>query len=172
MTVHTPPSTYILRNISDVQVAEPISYFPQTIGWQVLGMIAGIALLFWLYRLNKRWRENRYRGEAIAIVSDMRASLSHGLSDQERFDYGQDLFTVMKAVTSHLSSDSNRLIGDAFLSQLDLFSKENLRFENKWQAWSKALLSKGYSLSDAELSELTQDCLSWLSEHRSEPCLN
>ncbi|GAM57982.1 hypothetical protein JCM19231_2105 [Vibrio ishigakensis] len=94
-------------------MAEPISYFPQTIGWQVLGMIAGIALLFWLYRLNKRWRENRYRGEAIAIVSDMRASLSHGLSDQERFDYGQDLFTVMKAVTSHLSSDSNRLIGDA-----------------------------------------------------------
>lgn len=172
MTQHTPPSTYILRNLVDVEVSEPISYLPQTIGWQVLAVIGFSALLFWLYRTNKKWRHNRYRREAMAIVFDMKKSLQGLASKQDRFVYGQDLFSVMKAVTAHLSYESGSLFGDTFLGTLDTYVAEDAQFEAKWKAWSKALLSRDYALTDFELEELTQDCLNWLAQHRSEPCLN
>ncbi|MCZ8485299.1 DUF4381 domain-containing protein, partial [Vibrio lentus] len=36
---HTPPSTYILRDLHDVAIPESVSWMPQTIGWKILGVI-------------------------------------------------------------------------------------------------------------------------------------
>lgn len=50
MTIqHTPPSTYILRELHDVAVPESVSWLPQTVGWKVLAIIGGAgAALHWL----------------------------------------------------------------------------------------------------------------------------
>lgn len=66
MTVeHTPPSTYILRELHDVAIPNSVSWAPQTIGWKILGVILLLAALYLAYRLALRWWNNRYRKEAL-----------------------------------------------------------------------------------------------------------
>ena len=37
---HQVPGTYILRHLSDVAIPEPVSWWPQTVGWKVLLAVA------------------------------------------------------------------------------------------------------------------------------------
>ncbi|HDM8140995.1 TPA: DUF4381 domain-containing protein, partial [Vibrio harveyi] len=62
--LHTPPSTYILRELHDVAVPESVSWVPQTIGWKILAVIGAIVLMYLGYRLLHHWWDNRYRKEA------------------------------------------------------------------------------------------------------------
>ena len=61
---HSPPSTYILRELHDVAVPDSISWMPQTIGWKVVSVLLMIGAIYLSYRFALRWWNNRYRGEA------------------------------------------------------------------------------------------------------------
>lgn len=62
---HTPPSTYILRDLHDVAIPTSVSWMPQTIGWKILGIILLLVAIYLAYRLALRWWSNRYRKEAL-----------------------------------------------------------------------------------------------------------
>ena len=51
---HTPPSTYILRDLHDVAIPESVSWIPQTIGWKILGVILLLIAVYLAYRLALR----------------------------------------------------------------------------------------------------------------------
>ena len=57
---------YMLHGIDEIQIPEPVSWWPQTIGWKVLALALMLWLLYRLYRLAQRWWINRYRRAALA----------------------------------------------------------------------------------------------------------
>ena len=98
---HTPPSTYILRDLHDVAIPESVSWIPQTIGWKILGVALLLIAIYLAYRLVQRWWNNRYRKEALQelMVLDARDKNS-----TER------TFKVLKVVLRYLDSSTFNII--------------------------------------------------------------
>ena len=65
-----PAAQASIVQLADVAVPAPVSWMPQTIGWQVLGVLLVIAALVAAWRMVRRYLRNRYRREALA---EMRA---------------------------------------------------------------------------------------------------
>ena len=61
-----PSAQASITQLADVAVPAPVSWMPQTIGWQVLGVLAVVAALVVAWRMARRYLRNRYRREALA----------------------------------------------------------------------------------------------------------
>jgi len=64
--------TATLATLIDVVPPPPPSWWPQTIGWAVLGVVLLLALLWAAVRSWRRWRANRYRREALQALKALR----------------------------------------------------------------------------------------------------
>ncbi len=137
--LHTPPSTYILRELHDVAVPESLSWVPQTIGWKILAVIGAIVLMYLGYRLLHHWWDNRYRKEAIEAISRL---------NPDDASMPKALFSILKIVLIHLDSSHARLFDTAFLRKLDALKPLSI----------KCLMTK--SLNDGCKVSLTQ-VLNW-----------
>ncbi len=179
MSIHTPPSTYILRDIVDVAVPDSIAWWPQTIGWQILALVILIACFVWGYRRIKVWWQNRYRREALQALATLDLSLPR--------ESAMSLLTIIKAVLVYLDPKNAALFGDALLRKLDSLLppatlnraqgdaeiKPNADFQSDFQyqgkigkKWLAASLSSHCTLTDPELATLIEHTRSWLLLHR------
>lgn len=165
MSIHEPPSSYMLRKISEVTVPEHVSWFPQTIGWQIL---AGILIVFISYRSvlwSKEWWANRYRREALSLVISMQKAIANTESENQQITL--DLFEVMKAVVAYLHPQKANTFGEAFLIELDLFlPQEQAKFNKELGLhWMRSLVQKQHALSTQELKQLFEMSEHWLKMH-------
>ena len=60
----TPPPS--LSQLADVVQPPPVSWMPQTVGWEVLGAVLAVLALWLAWRGARRWWRNRYRRDALA----------------------------------------------------------------------------------------------------------
>jgi hypothetical protein len=51
----------------------PVSWMPQTVGWEVLGAVLLVAALALAWRGWRRWQRNRYRRDALAELKRLQA---------------------------------------------------------------------------------------------------
>ncbi|MGF1696035.1 DUF4381 domain-containing protein [Vibrio lamellibrachiae] len=156
---HSPPSTYILRNLFDVEVPSRISWYPQTIGWKVLALMMFIFLCFWLYRKVRFWWDNRYRAEAITAISKL---------DFLDPQYPSQLFKIMKTVAIHIYPKSSSQFGEDFLATLDAHA-ENKVFVHSYvaQQWLESAVNPNSELSQEDRLELKKLCEDWLNHHKA-----
>lgn len=169
MSIHQPPSSYILRELSEVSVPEHVSWFPQTIGWYVLGAIASAIVFYYGIQLGKKWWHNRYRREAFALVAAMQNTLqtTDAISGNDIQQMTYDLFEIMKAVLVYIDPERTSVFNTDFLMALDQHhNKAIIPFNGGLgQSWMLALLQKKQVLSSQELSELLVMCGEWLTVH-------
>ncbi|MGF1692123.1 DUF4381 domain-containing protein [Photobacterium kagoshimensis] len=189
MSIHTPPSTYILRDIVDVAVPESVAWWPQTIGWQILALVILMACFVWGYRHINVWWQNRYRREALQAL----ATLDLGLPRES----AMSLLTIIKAVLVYLDPKNAALFGEALLQKLDSLlpsatpssakgdaevkPEHHADFQSDFQSnfqsdfqyqgelgkkWLAASLSSQHTLTDPELATLIEHTRSWLLLHR------
>lgn len=156
MTIHQPPSTYILRYFHDVEVLSPISWYPQTLGWQFLGAIALALLAYGIYAQLKTWYHNRYRSEAKQALESL---------SLESEQFSRELFTIMKAVLSYLSPGNSTAFGTPFFQTLDSYHSPSLPLPLQ-QRWTLSLVSSHAGLSKVEKQQLKHYCLDWLKQHK------
>lgn len=60
-------------------VPELVSWLPQTVGWQILGLWALVTSILLVVYSVKAWRRNRYRRDALAVLDEI-ASRRHEAS--------------------------------------------------------------------------------------------
>ena len=60
--------------LHEIVSPEPINWMPQTLGWQILGLVLAIGLLRRFWRLFRSWLRNRYRREAQARLRQLAPS--------------------------------------------------------------------------------------------------
>ncbi|MDR9826785.1 DUF4381 domain-containing protein [Vibrio sp. FNV 38] len=155
MSTHLPPSTYILRDLFDIDVLPSISWFPQTVGWQVLGLIVLIFTLIAIWKFVKKWYQNRYRKEAIQVIEA--TALSHE-------NYARELFGIMKVVLCYLSETNNTTFGAPFYQSLDRYYAKPLDSDLQY-VWMMNLVSRQHPATEAQKQQLKQYCLDWLKKH-------
>ncbi|WP_373960491.1 DUF4381 domain-containing protein [Vibrio gigantis] len=167
MTVeHTPPSTYILRELHDVAIPESVSWVPQTIGWKILGVASLMVTIYLVYRLALRWWNNRYRKEALKelMVLDARDKNST-----------KRTFKVLKVVLRYLDSRNAKLFGQAYVNRLNAYLPVNADTSTKSSAfftdevsglWMQSLIDPKVRLSFEQRLEVIQTAMMWLKLHK------
>ncbi|OED92973.1 DUF4381 domain-containing protein [Vibrio breoganii] len=168
MTVHTPPQSYMLRDIVEVAVAPSVSWMPQTIGWKVVTVIASAFAIVWTYKSLQRWWGNRYRREAIASLGLLLQACKTSQEADKAYhqQISQDVYSVLKAVLSTVNPQTRSLYGLPFLQSLDAQTKPGLDvFASQWSHWPQSLLVQQNALSKAELLALIADSQAWVKRH-------
>ncbi|MEZ9511903.1 DUF4381 domain-containing protein [Vibrio breoganii] len=168
MTVHTPPQSYMLRNIIEVSVEPSVSWMPQTIGWKVVAGIALASAMVWFFKSFQRWWSNRYRREAIASLGLLLQACKTAQEEDKAYhqQISQDVYSVMKTVLSEVNPQARPLYGQPFLESLDAQTESMLNvFESKWPHWPQSLLMKQNALSKTELLALITDSQVWVKQH-------
>lgn len=160
---HTPPSTYILRDIQDVAIPESVSWLPQTIGWKVLAvfLLVGLAFLTYRYALY-RWN-NRYRQEALSVL--------YALEPSDRSS-AKHVFEVLKSVLRYLNSRNANVYGDKALTRLDsyLTDKAPPMFNDEAsKIWMDSLINPSVYLTYEQRKEIIGKAVTWVKHHQNHP---
>ncbi|EGQ7831283.1 TPA: DUF4381 domain-containing protein [Vibrio vulnificus] len=159
MTIqHTPPSTYILRELHDVVVPERVSWLPQTVGWKVLAIIGGLVLLYIGYRyLRFRW-DNRYRAEALQAIAQL---------DPKDPAMASELFSIVKQVLIYHDSGYARLFGDAFLAVLNQLIPTQPLFDDELAIqWVQSTVNPNVPLTESARATLKARAALWVKSHQ------
>ena len=69
------PQADALQSLHDLAIPAAPSWIPQTAGWYVLLAILAVGLAWLAVRLYRRWKANRYRGEALAGLESIKSRL-------------------------------------------------------------------------------------------------
>ena len=154
---HTPPSTYILRDLHDVAVPESVSWLPQTLGWKILAAVCFVLFLCWLYRIASHWWHNRYRSEAAQAISQLQFN-----QDSD----AKELFSIMKIVLIYLDNSNAPLFDEKFLHKLDKLNPKGVQFtDDVSKRWVKSIFDPNISLDASECALLKQRALAWMKSH-------
>ncbi|MFM2586770.1 DUF4381 domain-containing protein [Vibrio sp. TBV020] len=154
---HTPPSTYILRELNDVTVPHSVSWFPQTIGWKVLGIIFLLALLYLGYLYVHSCWVNRYRNEALRAIENL---------DIESEAMPHELFSIVKIVMTYLGASNAKLYGDDFLKEVEAYGDGEVMFTDPLgKLWMKSLIVPMTPLSTKQRQTLLVKAKSWVKCH-------
>ncbi|MEZ9682830.1 DUF4381 domain-containing protein [Vibrio splendidus] len=163
---HTPPSTYILRDLHDVTIPESVSWMPQTIGWKILGVILLLVAFYLAYRLALRWWNNRYRKEALQELV---------LLDARDKNSTERTFKVLKVVLRYLDSSNAKLFGQAYVNRLNAYlpgsantsENSNAFFADEVsKLWMQSLIDPNVRLSFEQRLEVIQTAMMWLKLHK------
>ncbi|NAZ51800.1 DUF4381 family protein [Vibrio toranzoniae] len=167
MTVeHTPPSTYILRELHDVTIPDSVSWVPQTIGWKILGVVLLLVAFYLTYRLALTWWNNRYRKEAFRELV---------LLDARDKDSTERTFKVLKVVLRYLDSGNAKLFGQAYVNRLNAYlpvnagrsTKSNAFFTDEVSGlWMQSLIDPKVRLTFEQRLEVIQTAMMWLKLHK------
>ncbi|GAB2649201.1 DUF4381 domain-containing protein [Vibrio panuliri] len=161
---HTPPSTYILRELHDVTVPESVSWLPQTIGWKLLAVILVVILLVLLAKLVRRWWINRYRQEALISLSQLDI-------DDPQMPY--QVFSVLKIVLVHLDPHHRSLHGAAFLRALEHYTSSTDKVVKSMpKDWLESLINPTVELCQEERAVLMNCATLWLKRHQNKPSVS
>jgi len=74
---------YVLGDFVEVVPPESISWWPQTLGWKILGVVVCALLMYRACRALLHWWHNRYRREALARLQGLTSRSAEGLSVSE-----------------------------------------------------------------------------------------
>ncbi|QFT12567.1 DUF4381 domain-containing protein [Vibrio sp. THAF190c] len=157
---HTPPSTYILRDIQDVAVPDSVSWLPQTMGWKVLGVALIMALAYATYRYAcYRWY-NRYRQEALDVLGQL---------DPSDKGSAKRAFEVLKSVLRYLNARNASIHGEGALVTLDgyLPKKASTIFQDSAsKIWIDSLINPSIYLTFEQRVEIIEKATTWVKVHQ------
>ncbi|EAP96002.1 DUF4381 domain-containing protein [Vibrio splendidus] len=163
---HTPPSTYILRELHDVAIPDSVSWAPQTIGWKILGVILLLVAIYLAYRLTQKWWNNRYRKEALQELM---------ILDARDKNSTERTFKVLKVVLRYLDSSNAKLFGKAYVNRLNTYlpvsantsENSNAFFADEVsELWMQSLIDPNVRLSFEQRLEVIQTAMMWLKIHK------
>ncbi|MEZ8411636.1 DUF4381 domain-containing protein [Vibrio splendidus] len=163
---HTPPSTYILRELHDVAIPDSVNWAPQTIGWKIVGVILLLVAIYLAYRLAQKWWNNRYRKEALQELV---------LLDARDKNSTERTFKVLKVVLRYLDSSNAKLFGQAYVNRLNAYlpvsantsENSNAFFADEIsELWMQSLIDPNVRLSFEQRLEVIQTAMMWLKLHK------
>ncbi|MBD1572003.1 DUF4381 domain-containing protein [Vibrio sp. S17_S38] len=155
----TPPSSYILKGLQEVGLPEPVSWWPQTMGWKILAGVGLVLLILWLYRRGQRWWGDRYRREAIEVINTLDINNS-------QFEY--QAFVIIKRVMGYLNPADQALYGEEFQTALNAYiPSDSSKIEAELlRRWMLSLNSRKEALNMEDKQRIHQHCLFWIREHQ------
>ncbi len=159
MVAHVPPSSYTLRNLHEVPIPDPVSWWPQTAGWYFLMALVSAVLATLFIKFIHRWWLNRYRREALYVLKKL---------PEDGPNIGFQLYRLHKLVLNYLSPSNANYFGQHFLQHLNDYEPGN-HFnyaDSLGQAWLESLVDDKTLLTADQTKALIERAECWLRHHR------
>lgn len=154
---HTPPSTYILRDLHDVAVPESVSWWPQTTGWKIFAVLCFVLFLYGVYRFVSHWWKNRYRSEAIQAIAQLQVNDANDT---------KQLFSILKIVLIYLDNTNAPLFDEQFLKKLDELNPNGVQFNDDISTrWVRSVFNPNMALESSERKLLMERAINWVNTH-------
>lgn len=155
---------YLIHGIDEIILPDAVSWWPSAPGWQVLGVLASLFVIYQSYRRVKRWWRDRYRREALRQLAQAQQQAGERLQDIViKLPY----FIKVTALQAYPREDVASLSGNEWLNFLDAHYT-GPSFSN---GIGKKLLSVAYlpqqrwQINDAECNTLINMSRQWITKH-------
>jgi len=156
---------YLIHGIDEIILPDAVSWWPSAPGWQVLGVVAVLSLIYLLYCRVKRWWRDRYRREALRQLAQVQQQAGERLQDVvARLPY----LIKVTALQAYPREDVASLSGSDWLNFLDAhYSGPSFS-----DGTGKKLLAVAYlpheqwQLNDEESNTLIRMSRRWIEKHR------
>ncbi|WP_052729825.1 DUF4381 domain-containing protein [Photobacterium halotolerans] len=164
MTQPAPPSSQMLKDLTEITLPEAVGWWPQTLGWQILGVLAIAFLFLWVVYRYRLYRFNRYRREALQAI----AAIEHSREQSESQSVMSDLFLVLKVTAAHVQPSQASHMDRQFLHYLDTSASLAEGFDSQTgQHWLDSLVQPDFTLSDSQIQQLLILANRWVKHHRN-----
>lgn len=152
----TPPTSYMLRELKEVGLPDPVSWLPQTLGWKLL---LALLLGFIAYRIYQKltyWWQNRYRQEAIEAVQRL---------SEDDPQWPWQMMKIIKIVMVYLEPKNAPLYGEPLLRQMENYQQSHtILADQLFQQWIKCL--EDPNVAPPDFPTLSNELIYWLNQHR------
>jgi len=155
-----------LEGLADIATPPPVLWIPQTWGWTALAVVLLIAFTFWAWRWRRHALANRYRVEALKVLSQLEP---RALSTQTRADALVEIAELLKrtALAAYARTDVARLSGAVWVQFIRergfRIADGGATLLDDLEYRSKASLT---AMSDADTKALVSAARTWIEEHR------
>ncbi len=147
--------------LKELPLPNPVSWWPQTAGWYIVGALAIAGLFYLLWRLWVRYRSNAYRREGLARLDQMAADPTV-LKELPLLLKKSALMAGSRQQVANLSGRAwiewlNKTAGKELFSMSDADSFEQLAYKQP-----------GHAFLDRKAAEhLIEASKSWMRMHRA-----
>ncbi|MFA0084624.1 DUF4381 domain-containing protein [Vibrio sp. 10N.261.51.F12] len=148
---------FLFNKMAAIKPPETLSIFPLAPGWTFVTVCALLYMALRLYKAYVRYKENRYRRQALAFLKQ---NLAH-TNDPE------GLFRLIKHVSTIIDGATAPLQGQALLQWLDDYSPSPHALFNDAMGhqWQRSLFNPIYVLTEEQSQELYRRTEYWLRNH-------
>ena len=151
---------YTIKGIEEVVAPAQVSWWPATLGWQVLLAAAVLALAWWGFRRLQRWLRNGYRR---AALGELRALSAGDDPPQQRLVSVARLLKAT-ALAAYPRGDVAPLSGADWLQWLNHSTATPLFDEPSARLLCEAVYRPA-AVSTADLAGLTAAVEQWILRH-------
>ena len=149
--------TASLANLNDIVVPDAVPWWPLAPGWYVLAVITALALIACAVVGWRRWRNNRYRRQALAQLEAIRKDAASSMQQLPELLKRTALSAWPRETVAALSGAPwHRFLDDS--AGLDQFRSGNGDLLDR--------LAYGDGLSVSERADLLEAAEDWLRRHR------
>ena len=157
-----------IHGIKEIVLPEHVSYTPQTVGWWILFGVAGLLVVWWIYRRYIKWCGNRYRRQALMELALIEQQLGR---EPERASALAAISALIKRTAIEAFGRSNvaELSGQLWLEFLDRtgstnsFSKGLGRFLQEFSYAKQETLNNMPKETIDQVLALVKD---WINQHK------
>ncbi len=154
---------YTLQGFQEILAPGPINWWPQTIGWQIVGVLLLLLTLRWCWRGARAWWRDRYRREAARTLSrilETPAQPQNQLAAIAELLKATALFGRSRDTVAGLS-------GQQWLDWLDRQTEAHLFQGRSRELLTVQLYQANPAVSAEDVRALAQASAAWIHQHRS-----
>ncbi len=154
---------YMIHGIDEIILPEAVSWWLSAPGWQFLGFFLGVVLLVYIWRLTKRWYQNRYRRKALQLLEQLEQNTS-----LTEIIAKLPFYIKTTALHAYPRTDVASLTGNDWLAFLD----DHYSGPSFQQGTGRHLLTISYQSSDKwqfnddEATQLLNMSRQWIANHK------
>ncbi|MCG6402815.1 DUF4381 domain-containing protein [Vibrio fluvialis] len=153
----SPPSSYMLRELKEVPIPDPVGWWPQALGWQLLLILLAILTVYVIYQRAQHWWRNRYRREAIEALA--RLSSDDAL-------WPQKMHQIVKVVMVYLDSKNAAVYGQSLLRQMDSYYQGNVNMAQNANFVQWVICLEDPKATNPDFAAIHAALRAWLLNHR------
>lgn len=147
------------QQLRDVQLPEPISWWPLAVSWWILIGLIVAGIIFSVRAFRKNRARNAYRRDAL---KQLQSHYRQWQSDANTSQYLQSANAVLKRASLHLDDTARQLSGSSWIEYLQSLTQNNFS-EHVRDALSQGIYRKS---PEFDVDQIQQELNQWLNRHK------
>lgn len=152
---------YTIKGIEELHFPEPVSWWPQTAGWYLVGGFLLLAALWFAYKRLRAWRRDRYRRGALQALKALEATLG---DDAAAALAPLPALIKRAALEAYPRTDVASLSGEAWIEFLNR-DLTGARFDGRFSLVAYGPRDR-WPVGDDDTAALFAATRHWLRNHR------